>query len=188
MYLYTNINNKFSTSWNQGAPSAPKLPLSSMNWSLRTGIFDVHEQSPLHAWNLVYVPYCTSDAFMGSLVAFYWISFCICENPVLHDIWFKKIQKQLVSVALLEHVQGSCHPCSLGRFRRCRDRRRYLWILAVPWCSCGACCFEEAQRTTPIRKEASSDLSENHQSFWMPPKLMWNCTTISYQSLSTLSP
>jgi len=31
----------------------------------KTGIFDVHEQSPLHAWNLVYVPYCTSDAFMG---------------------------------------------------------------------------------------------------------------------------
>lgn len=115
--------------------------------------------------------------------------FCICENPVLHDVWFKKIQKQLVSVALLEHVQGSCHLCKFGSFSSMPwDRGRYLWILAVPWGSCGACRFEEAQRTTRIRKEASSDLSENHQSFWMPPKLMWNCTSISYQSYHHYKP
>lgn len=31
----------------------------------KTGIYDRSDRSPLHGHNLVYVPYCTSDAFMG---------------------------------------------------------------------------------------------------------------------------
>lgn len=150
----------------KGRLQLQNFPLSSMNLSLRTGIFDVHEQSPLHAWNLVYVPYCTSDAFMGSLVAFFWISFAFAKILSFKKNDSKRFQKQLVSAALLEHVQGSCHPCSLGRFRRCPgtgDGTFGSWhfrgarvVRAVLKKLKGR--LESGKRPVPI-------LSENHQSF-----------------------
>ena len=73
----------------------------------------------------------------------------------------KKIQKDAKTVGFCSPF-GTCPGfmpfVQFGLFSSMPwDRRRYLWILALPWGSCGACRFEEAQRTTRIRKEASSD-------------------------------